>query len=105
MILSIGLSAKQVMEETALFPIPVVMIVMVFVMAAFVSCGGMGIITLGDCLRRHLCAGPFDDPVELSLFEPNAPALRAIIDLRSLSFRHQQLYITYRTVHDNLLGP
>jgi hypothetical protein len=90
------------MKKTTLFPIPTIMIIMMLIMAAFISPDGMGIITLRSGPRHHLCAGPFDDPLKLSFFEPNTPALRAVIDLRSLSFRHQQLYIAYRTVHDSL---
>lgn len=79
------------------------MVIMMFVMVFIASPERLGVMTLGNCLWRRLRTGSFDDPIKLAFFEPNAPALRAVIDLRPQSFRYQQLYIAYRTIHCNLL--
>ncbi len=82
---------KQVMQKTAFLPMFAMMIIVVFIVVAmpFLMSKWVGVITFGNRFIWRLGSGPLDDPVELSLFEPYPPALRAVIDLGSQSFHHQ----------------
>ena len=46
-----------------------------------------------------LLAGAFDDFVELTAVEPDAPALRAIINFNSLTIRNDQQDVAFWTIH------
>jgi hypothetical protein len=82
------------MKKTAAFPMfaimTIMMLVLVLVVIAFILSDRKSVITLRNGSRLHLCARPFDDPFKLVFLKPNSPALRAVIDLCSLSLRHQQ---------------
>jgi hypothetical protein len=47
----------------------------------------------------ELLAGAFDDFVELTAVEPDAPALRAVINFNSLAIRNGQQDVAFWTIH------
>jgi hypothetical protein len=81
-------------KKAALFAMLAVMVILMFVMVFIASHGRIVVMSLGNCRYRLFVTGSFDDPVKLAFFEPNAPALRAVIDLCPQSFHHKQLYVT-----------
>src|SRR5690606_6251013 len=54
-------------------------------------------------LRLRSRGRPLDDLVELAAIEPDAAALRTIVDLDALPGRHQPARLVYRTFHPLLL--
>jgi hypothetical protein len=62
----------------------------------------MPLSNLGGSLWRSgllLPAHPFDDFVQFAPIEPDAPALRAVVDLHSLPFGQQERDIALRAFH------
>jgi Mg2+/citrate symporter len=93
---------KQVQEASLFFVIgPVVIIAMVFVLMLVIRLFLLERRRGGTLLRRDRRDGTFDDLVKFAPIEPDAPARGAIINLNTLSLRHDQRYITDRTIHDS----
>ncbi len=90
-------SVEKIAQEPLLL-VMVIIIMMITVMVFFV----MTIITVfwGKLrLRPLLWSGALNNFVQLASVKPDAPALGAIIDFNSLSFRHDKGHIAYGTVH------
>lgn len=78
----------------------IVMFVMIFLLTVIVPLGiGSGRRSPGS----HFCRGAFDDLVQLTPIQPDTPALRAKINLDTLTFCNMQCDIASGTVHVSLL--
>lgn len=89
-----ALSVKKI-TQPVLLPMPVVIMmpgVIVFMIIILILLRGRGVF---DAHGRA-----FNDFIKLPPVEPHAPAIGTIIDFDSLSFRHDQVYVTFGTIHD-----
>jgi hypothetical protein len=97
---------KQVLKKRlfTVFFVTMAVMVVLFLPVGLGSLLRVGCLGMDDRRRRGwwCCKGadgPLDDFIEFTAVQPDAPALRAVIDLDPLPFRHDQINIADRTFH------
>src|SRR5688572_30517102 len=87
---------EQLVPEGLLLLMPVVVIPIAPVVARTLEGPTLSVIVVKP-------VGSFDDLVQLPAVEPDAAALRAVVDLHALPVRHHQGHTALRTIHRSLL--
>jgi hypothetical protein len=84
---------KNLSEERSFPSLPVVILAVVVPV--------FGVSGVGTCGDVHAALGSIDDLIELATVEPDAAALRTIVNLDALAIGHFEFYLTCRTFHDD----